>query len=143
MSETEDPKESFKVVDKRRFAADGEVKSGVESRAYCEPAAAIDIAPKSEVKSEEQAKPSEPISSVDFSSFLVGLATQAMALMGEISHPELEGTPLNLDAARQTIDILSMLEEKTKGNLSAAEEQLISDVLSNLKMAYVNKSQSK
>ena len=47
---------------------------------------------------------------------------------------------VNLDAAKQLIDILGVLEEKTKGNLSAEEEKLLGDILASVRMAYVGKA---
>ena len=76
---------------------------------------------------------------VDFSTFLVSLATQTMMLLGEVPNEHVE---VNIPAAKQTIDIIAMLEEKTKGNLNQQEEKLVSEVLSSLRMAYVNKSKN-
>lgn len=80
------------------------------------------------------------VSSVEFSSFVVSLATQALAMLGEISHPDLQGVPINLEAARETIDIIAMLEQKTAGNLSESEVKLVTEVLSSLRLAYVRRA---
>lgn len=77
--------------------------------------------------------------SVDFSSFVISLATQAMMLLGEIENPETKERAVNTEAARQTIDILGMLEDKTRNNLSADEQKLLGDVLASLRMAFVSK----
>lgn len=76
---------------------------------------------------------------MDFSSFVISLATQAVVLMGEIPHPETGERIENFEAARQTVDILGMLEAKTKGNLTAEETHLIEEALTSLRMAYVAK----
>jgi len=80
---------------------------------------------------------------VDFPSFIVGLATQAMMLLGEIPDPQ-TGTKLavNLQHARQTIDIISLLKEKTSGNLSPDEEKLMQDVITTLRLSFVKKAKS-
>ena len=74
---------------------------------------------------------------MDFPSFVVSLATQAMMMMGAMPNPETNQIAENLEGARQTIDILAMLEEKTKGNLSSEESQLMTEVLSSLRLGYV------
>jgi len=78
---------------------------------------------------------------MDFSSFIVGLATQAMMLLGEIPEPQSgQLLPTNLPAARQTIDIISLLQEKTAGNLSEDESKLVQDVLTSLRIGFVKKA---
>ncbi|RJO73063.1 MAG: DUF1844 domain-containing protein [Myxococcales bacterium] len=75
---------------------------------------------------------------IDFSTFVYSLATQALALLGEIDLPGIEhrGSP-ELPAAKQTIDILEMLEEKTKGNLAGPEAKLLETLLYDLRLRYV------
>jgi len=78
---------------------------------------------------------------MDFASFTVGLATQAMMLLGEIPEPQTgKILPTNLAGARQTIDIISLLQEKTKGNLTSDEDKLIQDVLTSLRIEFVKKA---
>lgn len=74
---------------------------------------------------------------IDFSTFIFSLSTQAMVLMGEIKDPRLPEAEVDLPAAKQTIDIVAMLEEKTKGNLSEAEAGLMSNLLYDLRTRYV------
>jgi hypothetical protein len=76
---------------------------------------------------------------IDFSSFVVSLATQTLVMLGEMPHPETRLTVTNLDAAKQTIDIIALIKEKTKGNLSKQEENLIQEILTSLRLAFVNK----
>jgi hypothetical protein len=59
--------------------------------------------------------------SVDFTTFVLSLGSSALVHLGDMSHPEAGNTSENLLLARQTIDILAMLEEKTRGNLTAEE----------------------
>jgi hypothetical protein len=63
-----------------------------------------------------------------------------MMHLGEIPEPESGGKAENMPMARQTIDLLGMLEEKTAGNLTADESRLLKDVLFELRMKYVQKS---
>lgn len=65
------------------------------------------------------------------------LATQAMGVMGLMPNEQGEKLPVNLDFARHFIDMLSVLEEKTKGNLSDDEKVYLRDTLHQLRMAFV------
>lgn len=80
----------------------------------------------------------DPQVPIDFTTFILSLSSSAAFHLGLAPHPEHETCCENLPMAKQTIDILAMLEEKTKGNLSGAEERLLSEVLYNLRMAYVS-----
>jgi hypothetical protein len=74
---------------------------------------------------------------VNFTNFVISLSTSALFHFGDF--PESEGgkAEKNLPAVKQTIDILDMLNEKTKGNLDQNEDNLIKGVLYELKMRYV------
>ena len=64
-------------------------------------------------------------------------------LMGESLDPQQPATPMNLPQAKEIIDILSMLEEKTKGNLSSDEGSVLGDMLYTLRMKYVSLTSGK
>jgi len=83
------------------------------------------------------AKADEEFPNVDFSTFVVSLSHSAMMHLGEVPHPETNQQAENLALARQTIDLIGMLEEKTKGNLSGDEERLLAQVLFDLRMRFV------
>ena len=76
---------------------------------------------------------------LDFGMFLMSLASSVLVHLGELAHPESadQKTHKNLPFAKQTIDILGMLREKTRGNLSAEESELIEHLLYDLRMKYV------
>ena len=74
---------------------------------------------------------------LDFSSFIISLAGTAQMSLGLLPHPETKRTVQNIPAAKQLIDILGMLQGKTKGNLNRDEETLLEQVLFNLRMHYV------
>jgi len=74
---------------------------------------------------------------IDFSAFVFSLARTALIHMGLETHPETGGQDANLPAARETIDVLGMLEEKTRGNLTPEETELIAKMLYTLRMSYV------
>lgn len=74
---------------------------------------------------------------VTFSAFILSLNTTALIHLGELPHPETNKKEANLALARHTIDTLDMLKEKTKGNLTKEEEQLLESVLYELRMRYI------
>ena len=77
---------------------------------------------------------------VNFSTFVLSLASSALMCLGEVPDPESGDTKMNLPLARHTIDILSMLDDKIKNGLSADESRLLEGVLYEVRMKYVMKS---
>jgi len=75
---------------------------------------------------------------IDFTAFIMSLATTAAVHFGDVPDPVTGEKAVNLPAASQMIDILSMLQGKTQGNLSADESQLIETLLYELRMRYVD-----
>lgn len=88
--------------------------------------------------SDEPKEKNRPFRDADFSHFLLGLATSALIELGAMAHPGTGKTSVNIEEARYIIDILGMLEEKTKGNLSPQEESHLKEILFNLRMTFVN-----
>lgn len=154
----------FRIVDKRRFTSSGEPvavsASGSESSPVPEPKKSeptigagqskaghqtekqdVEARSSQHTAQKKSAKPRESVSGgnmeIDFSSFVVSLATQAMMMLGEVPHPESGKRGVNMEAARQTIDILGLLEDKTQGNLTDAEAHLLSEALTSLRLAFV------
>jgi hypothetical protein len=74
---------------------------------------------------------------IDFSTFVLSLATSAMVHMGLVPDPDGGATQKNLALARQSIDTLEMLQQKTRGNLSDDETHLLQSVLYQLRMDFV------
>jgi hypothetical protein len=74
---------------------------------------------------------------VNFANFVLSLSTSALFHFGDFAESEGAAPQKNLPAAKQTIDILDMLNEKTKGNLDKNESSLIQGILYELKMRYV------
>jgi hypothetical protein len=74
---------------------------------------------------------------VNFVNFVLSLSTSAMFHFGDLPDPLTKQAEKNITAAKQTIDILGMLKEKTKGNLDSQEQSLIDGVLYELRMRYV------
>ena len=75
---------------------------------------------------------------VTFSGFIFSLSTSAMMLMGEKLDPQQGQMPVNLPQAKEIIDILSMLESKTRGTLATDEQAVLTDMLYALRMKYVD-----
>lgn len=74
---------------------------------------------------------------IDFSSFVFSLSTSALLHLGEVADPITGKIEKDLPLAKQTIDILGMLQEKTRGNLTADEEKLLENLLADLRWRYV------
>ena len=134
----------FKVADRRRFSETGEARdtseSAGESAAQEEAASPPPAAPP-----EQHAPASQPgaheahPAEIDFSTFVIGLSAQALAHLGEIPDPMHQAVRVDLEAARQVIDILGLLRDKTKGNLDHAEGPLLEGILYDLRMKYVER----
>jgi len=86
---------------------------------------------------------SHPPPPLSFSSFVFSLGTSSLMLMGESLDPQQPAPPMNLPQAKEIIDILSMLEEKTKSNLSSEEASVLGDMLYTLRMKYVSLTSGK
>jgi hypothetical protein len=76
---------------------------------------------------------------LDFGTFVLSMSSSALVHLGEVPEPESGQVMENILAAKQTIDILCMLERKTKGNLTPQEGRLLRDMLFELRMKYVQK----
>jgi len=144
----------FKVEDRRRFSAEGELKpehrgldevkeqSSAASQpsqtggATADPAAAQ----TSPHKAQASAKPSRAAPEINFGAFVVGLSTQALVHLGEIPDPHTNQPAQDLVAAQQLIDIVAMLETKTRGNLDQNEQALLQSILYELRMKYVERA---
>ena len=92
---------------------------------------------------QETAEPSRPegaLAEVRFDLFLSGLAMEAFVALGDMPHPTTRRQAANLTQAKYLIDLLGVLEEKTKGNLTVDEEKLLRDALYQLRMRYLAKA---
>jgi hypothetical protein len=117
-------KPGFRVTDRRRFASEGD-----------DPAAAPANDSASTDFAAESVQPgAEPVS---FSTFILGLSTQALVHMGEIESPITGAIERDLPVGKHVVDILGILREKTRGNLEQAEEHLLDSILYDLRMRYV------
>ncbi len=81
-------------------------------------------------------------SPVDFSTFVLGLASNALVQLGAVPDPETGVAARNLVLARQSIDILGVLQDKTRGNLSDEERRLLEAMLYDLRVKFVEAQQT-
>ena len=86
---------------------------------------------------------SEQTPPLSFSTFIFSLGTSALMLMGEKLSPDQLSTSVNLPQAKEIVDILSILETKTQGNLTTEEAAVMKDMLYTLRMKYVEASSGK
>jgi hypothetical protein len=130
--EDQDEKKGFAIRDRRFSSQPNETvpEDSARKQEGAEQATATGEGPG-------QFEPDHP-PEIDFSSFVFSLGTSALLHLGEVPDPTTQKRERNLPLAKQTIDILGMLKEKTKGNLSSDEEKLIENLLTDLRWRYVH-----
>ena len=84
-----------------------------------------------------------PLPEINFASFIFSLSTTAMYHFGDFPDPVTKESRKNLAAAKQTIDLLSILQAKTEGNLTADEKQLLEGILYELRLRFVKEKTKK
>jgi hypothetical protein len=142
--------ETFKVVDRRLFTADGELRKEVAEQQDREHEAASVIADRAvrtapaAAPASTPAKPAampEPAETATrspaFENLVRSLGQNAAMLLGGYADPRTGQPMLDLEGAREMIDMLDALREKTIGNLTQDEDKLLLDVLGNLKLAFM------
>ena len=127
----EEQEKSFVVRDKR-FSSKQEEKGEPQIKKEEKIEEKIEEPPREEASAQEGSLPE-----IDFISFIFSLSTSALIQLGEIEDPFTKTSVKNLPLAKQTIDLIGMVKEKTKGNLTPDEERLIEYVLYDLRMKYV------
>lgn len=80
----------------------------------------------------------QPAAPVDFSTHVLSLASTALIALGKMPAPEGEPQELDLETAKHLIDVLGMLEQKTKGNLDETESKLLASLTYDLRVAFVD-----
>ena len=137
MEEQED-KRGFRVQDRRRFSPEtGEPRSVEDDPQKAETANTKEQETPPHSDQPRASRSSSSGEQLSFSSFILGLSTQALMYMGEI--PPAPGQPVQTDlsAAQQMIDVLAMLQQKTTGNLDTGESSMLEHALFDLRMRYV------
>jgi hypothetical protein len=73
----------------------------------------------------------------DFTTFVISLCSAALMDLGELENPVTRKKEKKLDMAKHTIDLLAVIKDKTKGNLTAAETRLVDEMLADLRLKYI------
>lgn len=134
MPEDEIRGEGFTIKDRRTFDTEGKVKEEAKKEAKEE-------GKKDEKAEEKGEKEFTPLPEVNFSSFLLSLSSSILLHLGEIADPQSGEKRKDLALAKQTIDIITLLKEKTEGNLTEEEQNLLKHLLYDLRMRFVKASQ--
>jgi hypothetical protein len=126
----EEEKNDIRVEDRRHFDKDGNPREEAG-----EPV-------KEQVKEprREDRKASAPPPKIDFPSLVFLYVQSTLIHLGELEDPVQKKAIENLDAARQMIDIIELLRDKTKGNLTTQEDRYLQEALFDLRMRYVQKA---
>ena len=132
-------KKDFIIKDRRIFSQENmdidkekEEKEKIQDAKKPEPEEA---GPAGEKPGENEARVCLP--EINFPTFIMSLNVSAFVNLGVLDNPANGKKEKNLDLAKQTIDILCMLEEKTRGNLSKDEESMLKNILYDLRIIYV------
>lgn len=139
--------ESFKVVDRRLFTAEGELRKEVaeqqdREREAPSPAATVPASSSGAGKQPSAATSPPPAMEAPkpaaaFENLIRSLGQNAAMLLGGYADPRTGQPVLDLEGAREIIEMLDVLREKTRGNIAPEEDTLLLDVLGNLKLAYM------
>ena len=138
--------DSFRVIDRRPFTSEGELRKEVleeEAReAVKEVATAQSSASPSAPPATEPPPVDAPKRSAAFENLIRMIGSNAAMVLGAYSDPRTGQPMIDPEAARELIDMLDALREKTKGNLATEEDQLLLDLLGKLKMTYLEVNQA-
>lgn len=158
---SEDNQSGFKISDRRLFNPDGTLRDdAVIDDVPSTPVGSLAASVTSEVVEDRAAEtalptptdtfpepypesyPEEDVEGMTeqtlFADFLMQMASSAFIYLGLVEHPATGRRQVNLEAAKDSIDLLDMLREKTKGNLTRGEEKLFEDLMADLKMQFVS-----
>jgi hypothetical protein len=153
MSEEEKQDQGFRVSDRRRFAGSESGEAPQEGKApegdKKPPESQAGTDEKSDAAGHQEAgkkpeteKRKEPaaLPEINFATFVVSLSSSALIHLGMAPDPITGEQKKDLAIAKQTIDMLAMLQEKTRGNLTEDEAQLMESMLYDLRLRYVAES---
>jgi len=140
MADEEIEGKGFVIRDRRRFTEEGERKETAEPEEKAEqPEVGIRREEKAEPEAVSEKIEQTPLPEINFSTFIFSLNTSALLHLGEVPDPATGKQQADLSMAKQTIDLLAMLEAKTRGNLTSDEENLFKHILYDLRLRYVQK----
>jgi hypothetical protein len=138
MAEEED--KGYTVKDRRFLHMSEEEKAKLQEEEQTRKAGAAEEQGPREKAGPAEAEPQVPLPEITFSSFLFSLSTAAFVNLGAVADPATGGTQKNLPLAKQTIDLLGLLREKTRNNLTKEEEDLFDHLLYDLRMRYIKET---
>lgn len=127
----------FKVVDRRSFTSEGKRVPGQDEKEEERHEPASSVPPRPQAAPPAEPEPVEEEASERFAMLVSYLSTTAMFQLGLLPGPGGEYIPADLANASRTIDLLEVLQEKTRGNLTSQESKLLEDVLYELRMTYL------
>ncbi len=151
MSKDKD-KDKIKITDKRKFEADGtprepagqepapekaDAGATTQDATEPEPEQIGDVEPKEDAEPLGEGEASEI--EIDFKTFIISLGTQAMMFLGFVPDPVSKELEVSLPQAKQMIDIIAILQQKTEGNLDKDEAKLLESLLFDLRMQYIER----
>lgn len=135
--------ETFRVIDRRPFTSDGEIRKEILEQEEREAAKAAVAPPAPSDPGKPAAAPKEtPKASPAFENLVRMLGSNAAMVLGAYADPRTGQPMLDPDAARELIDMLDALREKTQGNLTPEEDSMLLDLLGKLKMTYLEIAQA-
>jgi hypothetical protein len=143
-----DDESSFRVIDRRLFTETGELRPDAVAREAAEERAeaATPAAPPAPAK-QNPAGPATPAAEAPkplrgFQQLISFLAQNAVAMLGGYPDPRTGQAYLDLAGARELLDMLEALREKSRGNLAAEEDRVLVEVIGSLKMSYLEAQQA-
>jgi hypothetical protein len=138
--------ESFRVVDRRPFTAEGELRKEVveekEREARQEVSRPAPTVPAEEAKTAPKPPTELPKRLPAFENLVRMLGSNAAMVLGAYADPRTGQPVIDPEAARELIDMLDALHEKTRGNLAPEEDEALLDLLGKLKMTYLEINQA-
>ncbi|HYA03498.1 MAG TPA: DUF1844 domain-containing protein [Syntrophobacteria bacterium] len=134
MADEETEGKGFVIKDRRRFAEEGEGKEKARPETKGEQADTRAQATRPEAAGEAL------LPEITFATFIFSLNTSALVHLGDYPDPATGKSEMDLPLAKQTIDLIALLEEKTRGNLTKDEENLVRHILYDLRLRYVQKA---
>ena len=152
--DAEQQESSFKVIDKRPFTSEGELRPDVVAEqeremsreaakeVVKEQAGAAATAERLATEKAEKPVAVTPKSSAAFENLVRMIGSNAAMVLGAYADPRTGQPVIDPDAARELIDMLDALQEKTKGNLAPEEDSMLLDLLGKLKMTYLEVNQA-
>ena len=137
--------ETFRVIDRRLFTEEGELRQEIaeeEKREAVKEANVVRQEPSADPEVPELPPAETPKRSPAFENLIRMIGSNAAMVLGAYTDPRTGQPMIDPDAARELIDMLDALHEKTKGNLAPEEDDVLLDLLGKLKLTYLEVNQA-